>query len=220
MRDRGLQRPAFSLRHARATLRRGTLAVDLGKQFIRWGKADILNPTDRFAPRDFLEVTDDEFLAVIGARGQYERGAHSIDVVWVPDVHAEPHAAARAPLGAVRRRRRSARPGSSIWAPAFPERSQYGARWNVRRLRASRLRSRISTGSITCRNTRRTPLSGQPLVALQRTYAPLRMAGADAAVPLRWFTVKGEAAVALHDQQRTPTMWSCTSFSSSGSRAS
>ena len=55
VRDRGLQRPAFSVRHAHATLRKGTLAVDLGKQFVRWGKADILNPTDRFAPRDFLD---------------------------------------------------------------------------------------------------------------------------------------------------------------------
>ena len=84
VRDRGIQRPALSLRHAVATLRRGTLAVDVGKQFIRWGKADILNPTDRFAPRDFLEVTDDEFLAVTGTRVQYERGSHSIDAAWVP----------------------------------------------------------------------------------------------------------------------------------------
>lgn len=38
------------------------------------------------------------------------------------------------------------------------------------------------------------PLAGRPLVALRRTYAPLRMGGADAAVPLRWFTVKGEIA--------------------------
>ena len=96
VRDRG-SAAAGALAARRATRRcdEGPLAVDVGKQFIRWGKADILNPTDRFAPRDFLEVTDDEFLAVTGARAQYERGPHSIDVVWVPIVHAEPHAAAR-----------------------------------------------------------------------------------------------------------------------------
>ena len=104
--------------------------LDLGKQFIRWGKTDILNPTDRFAPRDFLEVTDNEFLAVIGARGQYERGSHSLDVVWVPTFTPS-----RTPLIGGR------------WAPlppqtfgpsgfldlgsVFPDRSQYGARWNV-----------------------------------------------------------------------------------------
>jgi hypothetical protein len=32
------------------------------------------------------------------------------------------------------------------------------------------------------------------VIALQRSYPPLRMAGADAAVSLRWFTVKGEIA--------------------------
>src|SRR6185503_18105183 len=66
--DRGVQRPALSLRHAVATFRRRTLAVDAGKQFIRWGKTDILNPTDRFAPRDFLNVVDTEVLAVTGLR--------------------------------------------------------------------------------------------------------------------------------------------------------
>ena len=35
--------------------------------------------------------------------------------------------------------------------------------------------------------------SGVPIVALHRSYAPLRMIGADAAVPLRWFSVKAEA---------------------------
>ena len=38
------------------------------------------------------------------------------------------------------------------------------------------------------------PLSSQPVIAAVRSYAPLRMGGADAAVALRWFTVKGEAA--------------------------
>ena len=41
------------------------------------------------------------------------------------------------------------------------------------------------------------PLSGQPLVAVRRSYAPLRMAGTDAAIPLRWFTVKGEIAALM-----------------------
>src|SRR4051812_27319249 len=74
IRDRTLPRPAVSLRQAAATLRGRGVTADIGKQFIRWGKADILAPTDRFAPRDFLEVTDGEFLAVTGARVQLARG--------------------------------------------------------------------------------------------------------------------------------------------------
>ncbi len=192
VRDRGVQRPPLSLRHARATLRKGTLTADLGKQFVRWGKADILNPTDRFAPRDFLEVTDDEFLAVIGARGQYQRGPHSIDIVWVPIFTPS-----RTPLVG----RRWAPPPPQTFgptgfvdvSPVFPDRSQYGARWNVL---APGFEFSLSyfDGFNHLPQFTTIPLSSRPLIALQRTYAPLRMAGADAAVPLRWFTVKGEIA--------------------------
>jgi hypothetical protein len=192
VRDRGLQRPPLSLRHARATVRKGPLTADVGKQFIRWGKADILNPTDRFAPRDFLEVTDDEFLAVIGARGQYVRGPHSIDVAWVPVFTPS-----RTPL--IGRRWAPLQPqtfgttGFIDLDPTFPDRSQYGVRWNAVGpgfdVSASYFDGFNHLPQFTA-----FPLSSRPLVALQRTYAPLRMVGADAAVPLRWFTVKGEIA--------------------------
>ena len=190
--DRGLQRPAFSLRDGRATLRKGTVAAVLGKQFIRWGKTDILNPTDRFAPRDFLEVTDNEFLAVIGARGQYERGSNSIDLVWVPTFTPS-----RTPLIGGR------------WAPldpqtfgtagfvdlgsVFPDGSQFGARWNVLGPGFEASLSYFDGFNHLPQYTT-VALSGPPLVALRRTYEPLRMGGADAAVTLRWFTVKGEIA--------------------------
>jgi hypothetical protein len=192
VRDRGLQRPALSLRHAHATLRKASLAVDIGKQFVRWGKADILNPTDRFAPRDFLEVTDDEFLAVIGARGQYERGPHSIDLVWVPTFTPS-----RTPL--IGRRWAPLSPqtlgttGFVDLDPVFPDRSQYGARWNVLGPEFEFSLSYFDGFNHLPQFTA-VPLSSRPLVALRRTYAPMRMGGADAAVPLRWFTVKGEVA--------------------------
>jgi hypothetical protein len=190
--DRSLQRPALSLRHAQVTLRKGRITGNVGKQFIRWGKADILNPTDRFAPRDFLEVTDDEFLAVIGARGQYERGSHSVDIVWVPTFTPS-----RTPL--IGRRWAPLQPqtlGTTGFVdidPQFPDRSQYGARWNVL---GPGLELSVSyfDGFNHLPQFTAFPLSGRPLVALQRTYPPLRMGGADAAVPLRWFTVKGEIA--------------------------
>lgn len=192
VRDRGFLRPALSLRHATATVRKGTVAVDIGKQFIRWGKADILNPTDRFAPRDFIEVTDDEFLAVIGARGQYERGAHSIDLVWVPTFTPS-----RLPL--LGRRWAPVQPqtigttGFLDLDPELPNHSQYGVRWNALGP-GFELSLSYFDGFNHLPQFTAIPLSGRPLVALQRTYAPLRMGGADAAVPLPWFTVKGEIA--------------------------
>lgn len=192
VRDRSMQRPPLALRHATATLRKGTFAVDIGKQFVRWGKADILNPIDRFAPRDFVEVTDDEFLAVTAARGRYERGPHSIDVVWVPTFTPS-----RTPL--IGRRWAPLPPqtlaptGFIDLDPIFPDRSQYGARWNVL---GAGLEFSFSYFDGFNHLPQFTPiaLSSRPLVALQRTYAPLRMGGGDFAVPLRWFTVKGEVA--------------------------
>ncbi|HKY19633.1 MAG TPA: hypothetical protein VJM31_00315 [Vicinamibacterales bacterium] len=192
IRDRGVRRPPFSLRHAAVTLRRGPVAVDLGKQFIRWGKADILNPTDRFAPRDFLEVTDDEFLAVTGARVQLERGGHSIDLAWVPLFTPS-----RIPLAG----RRWAPVAPQILesvaiidlGPAFPGRSQYGARWNARGS-GYELSLSYFDGFNHLPHFTLQQVSEQSLALLQRSYAPLQMAGVDAAVPLRWFAIKGEAA--------------------------
>ncbi|HUP39128.1 MAG TPA: hypothetical protein VM115_03330 [Vicinamibacterales bacterium] len=192
VRDRTRLRPPLSLRDARATFRKGPVTADLGKQFVRWGKADILNPTDRFAPRDFLEVTDDEFLAVIGARAQYERGPHSVDVVWAPTFTPS-----RTPLIGRRwapvQRQTFATTAFRDLDPVFPARSQYGARWNVLGPGFEFSLSYFDGFNHLPQFTA-FPLSSQPVVASQRTYAPLRMAGADAAVPLRWFTVKGEIA--------------------------
>src|SRR6185437_12086047 len=42
---RSIERPAFALRRFSATLHKGRVTAVLGRQFIRWGKADILNPT-------------------------------------------------------------------------------------------------------------------------------------------------------------------------------
>lgn len=192
VRDRGLPRPALSLRHATAAIRRGTFTVDLGKQFIRWGKADILNPTDRFAPRDFVEVTNDEFLAVNGVRGRYERGPHSLDIVWVPTFTPS-----RLPL--LGRRWAPVQPqtlGTSTFLDpddVFPDRSQYGARWNVLG-RGLEFSLSYFDGFNHLPQFAAVPVAAGPLVALRRTYAPLRMGGADAAIPLRWFSVKGEIA--------------------------
>src|SRR5690242_18746364 len=41
---RETQRPALSMRRFSAVLHRGKFTAEVGRQFIRWGKADILNP--------------------------------------------------------------------------------------------------------------------------------------------------------------------------------
>ncbi|MBY0373042.1 MAG: hypothetical protein K2Q23_03550, partial [Bryobacteraceae bacterium] len=82
--DRTIERPAFSLRRLSATYSRQGLTIEAGRQFIRWGKTDLLTPTDRFAARDFLNVLNPDFLGITATRVTYERGANTWDAVWSP----------------------------------------------------------------------------------------------------------------------------------------
>ena len=82
--DRGVRRPRASVRRLMATITAGHLTLDVGKQFIRWARADILNPVDRFAPRDFLNVIDTEVLPVLAVRPSLRIGNETFEVVWAP----------------------------------------------------------------------------------------------------------------------------------------
>ncbi|HJZ99337.1 MAG TPA: hypothetical protein VKE70_22655, partial [Candidatus Solibacter sp.] len=120
--DRTRRRPAFGVRRLSATYTRGRLTVEAGKQLIRWGKTDILNPTDRFAPRDFLNVVDAEFLPITAARVTYGSQADTIELVFAPRLTPS-----RIPL----LNQRWSPPLPLVEAaPDYPGAPQYGARWN------------------------------------------------------------------------------------------
>jgi len=187
--DRGLQRPALSLRRLSAQYHRGGFTAEFGKQFIRWGKADILNPTDRFAPRDYLSVVDTDVLAVPAARLSYERGGETVEAVWTPRFTPS-----RTPL--IGQRWTVLPEGAEQFTlrdrgARFPGRSQFGARW-------SHVGRRHEHSVVFFDGFHNLPLFDfrfqQPTIEFQRFYPRLRLYGADAAVPLPWFTVKGEAA--------------------------
>ena len=192
--DRGELRPRLSVRRLVATLHRGPLTADLGKQFIRWGKADVVTPTDRFAPRDFLNVIDADFLAVRGARAVIEEGSHTFDVVWVPWFTPS-----RVPL--LDQRWTPVPPGVTLVLEdtVFPDRSQVGVRWGHT---AGPLESSLSfydgvnhlpTVEQPDFSLALPPPGGPLVVPVNRLYQRMRMWGGDAAMPTRWFTVKGEA---------------------------
>jgi len=178
--DRTRQRPLFAIRQVGATYTRGKLTVEAGKQLIRWGKTDILTPTDRFAPRDFLNVVDNEFLPVTAARLTYGTQSDTVDLVFEPRLTPS-----RIPL-------LNQRWGTPIplqeASPDFPAAPQYGARWNHIGAAAEYSLSFYNGFD-------HLPLFRlQPNFAVQRFYPQLRMYGADAAVPLGPVTVKAEAA--------------------------
>ena len=185
--DRDLRRPAFAVRRLSATWRRGPLTFEVGKQFIRWGKTDLLNPTDRFAPRDYLEVVDNEFLGVTAARLTFEKGNDTVDLVWQPRFTPS-----RLPLFNQRWVVLPEVPIRDAGA-RYPGRSQFGVRWN-----------HVGAGfeySLSCFDGfNHLPLLAPQVVLnptrvyLTRLYPSLRMYGADAAVPLKWLTLKAETA--------------------------
>ena len=199
-RDRGVLRPTVSIRRLSANINRGGLNLDLGKQFIRWGKTDILVPTDRFAPRDFLEVTNDEFLAVTGARLVYEASPHTFDLIWIPWFTPS-----RVPLPGGRWfpvPEVPDLPSVTSGAADFPAGSQLGARWSVVTDRydfSLSIYNGFNHLPTVVPEIRVDPVQ----IELVRVYPAMRMYGGDVVIPLRWLTVKGEAGYFENADQRT-----------------
>jgi hypothetical protein len=202
--DRGVRRPALALRRLTATITRGGFTLDVGKQFIRWGKADIVTPTDRFAPRDYLNVIDNELLAVRGGRAALTAGPGTLEAVVVPWFTPS-----RIPLFD---QRWTVVPAGVALVDAtteasLPDGTQVGARWShtgsgyeysasffdgynhLPTLRAPSELSAPLTGS------GGTPAADPAEIQIARTYPRMRMYGGDAAIPTRWFTLKAEAAL-------------------------
>ena len=178
--DRGAERPRLSVRRASAAIARGPLTVDAGKQFIRWGKTDIITPTDRFAPRDFLNVVDNELLAVTGVRAVAQLRSETFEAVWVPRFTPS-----RVPLlhqrWAVVPADVAALPIVQIPA-TLPGGSESGVRW-------SHVGAGFEYAASFFDGFNHLPTIDRGLI-----YPAIRMYGADAAAPTRWFTIKAEAA--------------------------
>jgi hypothetical protein len=220
--DRSTKRPGLAVRRLDATFTRGPLSLQAGKQFVRWGKTDILNPTDRFAPRDYLTVVDSEFLGVTAARVTAGLQSDTLDLV------AARFTPSRTPLLDQR------------WAglPAelenltlvdegaqYPSRAQLGARWthvgsgyefslsafsgnnNLPLIEAGEpvLPGGLPVPPIVLPPGSITPVGLQ--VPITRVYPTMWMVGGDAAVPLPAVTLKGEAAFFGTDDARADQYW-------------
>jgi len=186
--DRGVLRPRSGVRRLSASLSAGAFSLEVGKQFIRWGRADLLNPTDRFAPHDFLDVVNLELLAVNAVRPSVQIGDETFEAVWVP--HLTP---SRSPL--FDQRWTVVTPeaeGLRIidGGAVYPAGSQHGLRW-------SHAASRVEASLSYFDGYHHLPAFSvrQPspdAVELTRNYPELRSYGGDIAVPAGWLTVKGE----------------------------
>jgi hypothetical protein len=185
--DRERRRPSFEVRQLNATYSKKKLTLVLGKQFIRWGKADILNPTDRFAPRDYLSVVDNDFLGITAARATYGGQSNTIDLVWQPLFTPS-----RIPLLDQRWSNVPAGIALTELPSSFPGGSQFGARWNhIGTVAEYSLSFYDGHNNLPLFNFQ----EPQPLAVDVALYYPqMRMYGADAAIPLKGVTLKAEAA--------------------------
>jgi hypothetical protein len=190
--DRGVLRPRAAVHRLTATITAKKLSVDVGKQFIRWGRADVLNPTDRFAPRDFMNVIDSDFLPVLGVRPSLQLGTETFEAVWVPRLTPS-----RLPLFDQRWAVVPPEFASLIVVDrgsVFPTRSEQGVRWNHAGERFEMALSFFDGFNHLPNFNLRTAEPLSPVVELTRTYPDLRTYGGDMAIPTRLLTLKGEAA--------------------------
>jgi hypothetical protein len=188
--DRERRRPTLSVRRFSVNYHRGGVTIEGGKQFVRWGKTDILNPTDRFAPRDFLTVVDNEFLAVTAARMTWEEGENTLDIVFSPRFTPS-----KIPL---LDQRWTAAPENVQLRDAgvtFPGGPQTGVRWNHAGVAEYSVSFYQGFNHLPSFETQLSLSPGGVVQAdLTRFHPRMIMAGGDLAAPLPWFTLKGEAA--------------------------
>ena len=189
--DRGIQRPALAVRRLSAVFSTGPVTLEVGKQFVRWGKTDMMSPSDRFAPRDYLTVIDNDVLAVTAARLTVAGATDSLEFVYSPRFTPS-----RAPLLTQR------------WAPndiataplpivdqgsTFPKKAQIGARWNHTGQRAEYSVSFFDGYDHQPQVEGGLGPTGQT-IDIRRRYAALRTYGADLVVPLSSVAFRAELA--------------------------
>ena len=189
--DRSLQRPALSVRQLSAVLKRDNLTVSAGKQFIRWGETDFLNPTDRFAPKDLLTIVDQDVLPVTAARLTYTLGNNALNLVWQPFFTP-----GRIPL--VNQRWTFVPEAFSRFdvvdlGSRFPGRSSFGARWS-RTSAGYEWSLSYYDGFNYLPSLNATIDATLARITFSRSYPALRMYGGDLAISLPLLTLKGEAA--------------------------
>lgn len=187
--DRAIRRPRLALRRLAVTISKGPLTIDAGKVFVRWARADVLNPTDRFAPRDFMNVLDTDVLPVIAVHPSLHFRNETFEAVWSPQLTPS-----RLPLF---NQRWTVLPPAVQGIPIadggsiLPSRSEQGVRWSHA---GSRFDASLSffDGFNHLPNIETRPLTTS--LELTRVFPELRSLGGDVAIPTRWMTLKGEAA--------------------------
>jgi hypothetical protein len=79
--------PRVRIREAYGSTASGSFDLRAGRQIIVWGRADQINPTDNITPRDFTMLvpdTADDRLGADAAAAVYRRNEYSLSAIWLP----------------------------------------------------------------------------------------------------------------------------------------
>jgi hypothetical protein len=82
--DRTAQRPPFALRTMSIHYTHGPFRIEAGKQLLHWGQMDFSSPTDKLAPRDYLNPTGADSLGAFGVRAIADTGPRSLELLYLP----------------------------------------------------------------------------------------------------------------------------------------
>jgi hypothetical protein len=82
--DRTAQRPPFALRTMSLHYTHGAFRVEAGKQVLHWGQMDFSSPTDKLAPRDYINPASADTLGAFAVRAVADTGPRSLEVVYLP----------------------------------------------------------------------------------------------------------------------------------------
>lgn len=193
--DRTVRRPTLAIRRLTFTFARGPISIEAGKQFIRWGQTDILAPTDRFAPRDYLTVPASELLGVTAGRVTVAGKGHSLEAVYTPRLTPS-----RMPILSHRwigldASSAAAESGLTVHddGSRFPRGPQYGLRWNhVGRWFEHSIAFFQGFNSLPLLPVTLNPGGGT--IDVRREYPAIQVWGGDLVVPFSAVAVKAEGA--------------------------
>ncbi len=82
--DRGLLQPAGSLGEFYVDLKLNRMDLRVGRQEIRWGRADGYSPTDNVIPYDYLDTSAEERIAVPALKADAFFGQTHLEAAWIP----------------------------------------------------------------------------------------------------------------------------------------
>ncbi len=175
---------SWELREGYAQVSLGRLDLRAGRQVIVWGRADKVNPTDAWSTRDLTLLApndEDQRLGVTSLQATWNAGAYRAIALWQPEWREPVLPLPPLPAGLSLRNVAPADPAQQFGIKL--DHSGDGLDWSI-----SYSHSLDQTPDLTV-------LSPKPSGrALGLVYRPVSVVGADAAVPVGRFGLRGEVA--------------------------